>query len=265
MMKNNMTLAGQGLTHLAASQERITNKDFASLIPVITARISGREANVVSAKSLHQTLGVGRVFSSWFNGRVSQYGFTRGTDFDQLTPERVEINGAGRPEVDYAITIGMAKELAMVERNQQGRDIRQYFIQCEEELHRSAPEVAARFRRQLKARLNAANYFKPMCEALDAARAELGKQTQQRHYANESNMLARIVLGGLTAKQWAQNGSIIGEPRDAMSTEQLEHLSYLEQTNITLIELGQDYQQRKAELMRLSQRWLAKRQGVGHA
>ncbi|WP_418000805.1 antA/AntB antirepressor family protein [Leclercia adecarboxylata] len=265
MMKNNMTLAGQGLAHPEASQERITNKDFASFIPVISGRIGGREANIVSAKSLHQTLGVRRVFGSWFNGRVSQYGFIKGTDFDQLTPERVGINGAGRPEVDYAITIGMAKELAMVERNQQGRDVRQYFIQCEEELHRSAPEVAARFRRQLKARLNAANYFKPMCEALDAARAELGKQTQQRHYANESNMLARIVLGGLTAKQWAENGSITGEPRDSMSTEQLEHLSYLEQTNITLIELGQDYQQRKVELMRLSQRWLAKRLGVNHA
>lgn len=264
-MKNNMTLAGQGLAHPEASQKDIPNKDFASLIPVISGRISGRESNIVSAKSLHQTLGVGRVFGSWFNGRVSQYGFVRGTDFDQLTPERVEINGAGRPVVDYVITIGMAKELAMVERNQQGRDVRQYFIQCEEELHRSAPEVAARFRRQLKARLNAANYFKPMCEALDVARSELGKQTQQRHYANESNMLARIVLGGLTAKQWAQNSGINGEPRDAMSIEQLEHLSYLEQTNITLIELGQDYQQRKAELMRLSQRWLAKRLGVGHA
>lgn len=264
-MNNNMTLAGQGLAHPEASQERITNKDFASFIPVISGRIGGREANIVSAKSLHQTLGVGRVFGSWFNGRISQYGFIHGTDFDQLTPERVEINGAGRPEVDYAITIGMAKELAMVERNQQGRDVRQYFIQCEEELHRSVPEVAARFRRQLKARLNAANYFKPMCEALDAARAELGKQTLQRHYANESNMLARIVLSGLTAKQWAQNGSITGEPRDAMSTEQLEHLSYLEQTNITLIELGQGYQQRKTELIRLSQRWLAKRLGGSHA
>jgi hypothetical protein len=46
-----------------------------------------------------------------------------------------------------------------------------------------------------------------------------------------------------------------------MNAAQLEHLSYLESTNITLIELGQDYDQRKAELIRLSQRWLAKRMG----
>ena len=44
-----------------------------------------------------------------------------------------------------------------------------------------------------------------------------------------------------------------------MSSAQLEHLSYLEQTNITLIELAQPYPQRKAELIRLSQRWLARR------
>jgi ABC-type siderophore export system fused ATPase/permease subunit len=72
-------------------------------------------------------------------------------------------------------------------------------------------------------------------------------------------MLARIVLGGMTARQWAQANSITGEPRDHMSTLQLEHLSYLEQSNITLIELGQGYRQRKAELIRLSQRWLARR------
>jgi phage anti-repressor protein len=44
----------------------------------------------------------------------------------------------------------MAKEVAMVERNEQGRAVRRYFIQCEEALQRSAPEIAAQYRRQLK-------------------------------------------------------------------------------------------------------------------
>ena len=69
----------------------------------------------------------------------------------------------------------------------------------------------------------------------------------------------------MTAKQWAQANGITGEPRDSMNAVQLEHLTYLESTNITLIELEQDYDQRKAELIRLSQRWLAKRMGVSHA
>lgn len=64
--------------------------------------------------------------------------------------------------------------------------------------------------------------FKAMCTALEAARAEQGKQTSQNHYTNESNMIARIVLGGMTAKQWAQAHGIDGDPRDSMNAEQLE-------------------------------------------
>lgn len=209
-------------------------------------------------------LGVKRVFSSWFNSRVERYGFIQGTDFDQLTPERVEITRAGRPEIDYVISLDMAKELAMVERTEQGRAVRRYFIQCEDELHRTAPERAAALRQELKARITAANYFKPMCAALDLQRAEQGKTTQPHNYTTEANMLARIVTGGMTAKQWAQSNGVTGDPRDHMNALQLEHLSYLEQSNITLIETGQDYHQRKAELMRLSQRWLARHMEVIH-
>ncbi|MXF29166.1 antA/AntB antirepressor family protein, partial [Escherichia coli] len=51
-----------------------------------------------------------------------------------------KIKQSGRPGKDYLLSVGMAKELAMIERNDQGRAIRRYFIQCEEELQRSVPE-----------------------------------------------------------------------------------------------------------------------------
>ncbi|MEI7075069.1 antA/AntB antirepressor family protein [Pectobacterium versatile] len=253
---------------LVAQGEKSTN-DFAAIVPVISGQIGGRETNIASAKALHHALGVGRDFTTWIKGRIGQYGFSAGADYMQVENLSSPVSGSTKYrqqiEHDYLITIGMAKELAMVERNEQGRAVRRYFIQCEEALQRSVPEVAARFRRQLKARLTAANYFKPMCAALETARSELGKKTLPHHYTTESNMIARLVLGGLTAKDWARVNGIAGEPRDSMIADQLEHLSYLEQTNITLIELGQNYQQRKAELTRLSQRWMAKRLGVNHA
>lgn len=263
----------------ATSISDISGNEFAAIVPVISGQIGGRETNIVSARALHKTLGVGRDYSTWLSERIKDYGFEQGVDyvvFDSpiLGNQSAEINqpdggwitkrGGDRRSKDTGLSLGMAKELAMVERNEQGRAVRRYFIQCEEALQRSVPEIAAQYRRQLKARLSAANMFKPMCAALDAARAEQGKQTLLRHYSNESNMIARIVLCGLTAKQWAQVNSVQGEPRDGMNSSQLEHLTYLESTNITLIDMGMAYDQRKAELMRLSQRWLAKRLEAAH-
>ncbi|CAI1805738.1 antA/AntB antirepressor family protein [Serratia ficaria] len=276
MKLKNMTITGQGETRPKENHSAINGNDFATLVPVISGQIGGRESNIVSAKALHKTLGVGNDFSTWIKLRINEYDFVLGTDYavfdssnfrnqsvniDQQDGGWVSKRGGDRRSKDYGLSLGMSKELAMVERNDQGRAVRRYFIQCEEALSRSVPEIAAQYRRQLKARIGAANLFKPMCAALDAARAEEGKQTLQRHYSNESNMIAKIVLCGLTSKQWAQVNGIAGDPRDGMDADQLDHLTYLESTNITLIELGQEYHQRKAELIRLSQRWLAKRLG----
>lgn len=249
-------LISEAAPHLNASLGTINGNEFAAIVPVIPGHIGGRETNIVSAKALHKALGVGKDFSTWITDRISEYDFTIGHDYSvhkTISPNLgkspngaaySKIKQSGRPGKDYLLSVGMAKELAMIERTEQGRAIRRYFIQCEEELQRSVPEIAARYRRQLKARISAANNFKPMCDALNMARAE---------------------LGGMTAKQWAQANGITGEPRDHMNAAQLEHLSYLESTNITLIDMGMEYEQRKGELTRLSQRWLTKRLEVNHA
>ncbi|TQN83109.1 UNVERIFIED_ORG: phage anti-repressor protein [Citrobacter freundii] len=275
MKLREMPVQGQGFVR----PENQSQQNFGEIIPVISGVIGGREIAIVSARAVHRVLGAKRDFTTWIKRRITVYGFKKGVDFEVVsnreTDSTVRVNqstniehadsgwttkrGGDRRSEDYLISTNMAKELAMVERTEQGRAVRQYFIKCEEELHKVAPVRSAALRRELKARITVASYFKPMCAALEAYRAELGKNTLQYHYTTEANMLARIVLGGMTARQWAQANGITGEPRDHMSTLQLEHLSYLEQSNITLIELGQDYRQRKAELIRLSQRWLARR------
>ncbi|EBR5508705.1 antA/AntB antirepressor family protein [Salmonella enterica] len=264
MKQKNNPIQGCGLLHPEQSQ----NVNFAEIIPVISGVIGGSETNIVSARALHKALGVKRDFTTWIKDRIKRYGFVEGVDYvvvENLTsPVLGRSKSRQRVEHDYLISLNMGKETAMVERTEQGRAVRRYFIQCEEELHRTAPERAAALRRELKARITAANYFKPMCAALDLLRAEQGKTTRPHNYTTEANMLARIVLGGVTARQWAQSNGITGEPRDHMNALQLEHLSYLEQSNITLIETGQHYRQRKAELMRLSQRWLARHMEASH-
>ncbi|MGL5224257.1 MAG: antA/AntB antirepressor family protein, partial [Aeromonas sp.] len=89
---------------------------------------------------------------------------------------------SGRPGKDYLLTINMAKELAMVERNEQDRAIRRYYIQCEAALQLTAPELLARYRRKLKACVEVANLFKPMRSALECSRTDQGKETQPHRY-----------------------------------------------------------------------------------
>jgi phage anti-repressor protein len=87
---------------------------------------------------------VGRDFTTWINARITQYGFVKGIDFviveDLTTPKQGSSKSRQRIEHDYILSLNMGKELSMVERNDQGKSARQYFIDCEERLRRVAPE-----------------------------------------------------------------------------------------------------------------------------
>lgn len=99
-------------------------------ITVATGRIGADTVQTVNARDLHAFLEVGKDFSTWIKGRIEQYGFRQGIDFE-LFPETGENPSGGRPAKEYAITLDMAKELAMVERNEKGKQARAYFIECE--------------------------------------------------------------------------------------------------------------------------------------
>ncbi len=88
----------------------------------------GRRA--VNARELHAFLGVGKDFSSWIKERISKYEFVENQDFEVFTEIGENPNG-GRPTIEYALSIDMAKELSMVENNERGRQARKYFIECE--------------------------------------------------------------------------------------------------------------------------------------
>lgn len=85
---------------------------------------------LVDARMLHQKLEVGKDFSTWIRDRIKEYDFISGNDFFPVFGEYSKMGG--RPRKEYHLTLGMAKELAMVERNEIGRRVRRYFIQMEE-------------------------------------------------------------------------------------------------------------------------------------
>ena len=97
---------------------------------------------LVDARELHKKLQTGRDFSNWIKGRIQEYGFIRNEDYfiednqhnytdNQILRQNGRKVEKGRPTINYHLSLNMAKELAMVERNEQGRKIRRYFIEME--------------------------------------------------------------------------------------------------------------------------------------
>lgn len=100
------------------------------LIPLQPMQINGDTVETVNARALHTFLENGDHFTTWMKDRISQYGFVEGTDFTTYS-ENTEKPRNGRPAIEYALTLDMAKELAMVERNEKGKEARAYFLDCE--------------------------------------------------------------------------------------------------------------------------------------
>jgi len=71
-------------------------------------------------------LHIGTKFTTWFE-RMKEYGFEDGKDF---FPKLEESTG-GRPSKEFEIQIDMAKQICMLQRLPEGKQIRQYFIDLE--------------------------------------------------------------------------------------------------------------------------------------
>ncbi|EQA7274781.1 antA/AntB antirepressor family protein [Escherichia coli] len=106
-------------------------------IPVFEGTISNEPTLLVNARDLHGFLEVGKDFSNWIRARLNEYGFVENLDYILFSPNLAKT--PGRRRKDYHLTLDTAKELAMVERNEKGRQIRRYFIECEKKLRNIQP------------------------------------------------------------------------------------------------------------------------------
>lgn len=155
----------------------------------------------VSARDLHDFLEVKTAYKDWFP-RMCEYGFTEGEDFNPLKIERVQNEGermVARTVDDAVLTIDMAKELCMIQRNEKGKQARQYFLQIEKDWN--SPE-------------------KVMARALQIAGDKL-KRLESKVEADAPKVLfadavsasKTSILVGELAKLLKQNGVDIGQHR----------------------------------------------------
>lgn len=88
----------------------------------------------INARELKEFVGLTGDYTHWINRMIS-YGFTEGTDFKVLLVEKDEQTGrGGSNRKDHKLTIDMAKEIAMIQRNSLGKLVRTYLIWAEKKL-----------------------------------------------------------------------------------------------------------------------------------
>ena len=106
------------------------------IISITVCRINDTDTQSVNARELHGFLESKQEFSHWIKNRIEDYDFTQSIDFIVIDNFIIDATAFGgkRKVIDYHITLDMAKELSMVERNAKGKEARKYFIACERKL-----------------------------------------------------------------------------------------------------------------------------------
>lgn len=117
-----------------------------ALIAVDSRQIADQAVQTIDSADLHAFLQVTTEHGQWIARRIRSYGFREGLDF-VCSSEVTSKGRGGHNRAAYFITLDMAKQLAMVERGQKGRQARQYFIECERLAKaaraEAAPDIAA--------------------------------------------------------------------------------------------------------------------------
>lgn len=161
-----------------------------NLIDIETRNINGELIQTVNARALHAFLEIKSRFNDWIKNRIKEYNFIENLDFITLTKNLV----SGGSRVDYHISLDMAKELSMVERNEKGKQARQYFIECE--------------RRILQPQLQVQTLLPTKKElALMVIRAEEEKEQlllENKTLSTENDCLKNLFKKGMTPTQFSK-------------------------------------------------------------
>ena len=162
---------------------------------------------------------------------MCEYGFSEGIDFCSILSKST----GGRPETNHAIKLDMAKEIAMIQRNEKGKEVRQYFIQVEKDFN-SPEKIMARALKIAENKLN----------VLQLENAEQKKTLEEQKpkviFANSVETAKTSILVGELAKIIKQNGYDIGQNR---------FFEWLRNNNYLIGRKGTDYNMPTQKAMEL--------------
>lgn len=108
---------------------------------LINVTLNENHEPVVSGRQLHETLGVKTEYKKWLK-RMAEYGFAENEDYLRVTQKCPTLGGL-QDVTDHIIKLDMAKEIAMIQRTDKGKEVRKYFIQVEKDFN-SPEKIMAR-------------------------------------------------------------------------------------------------------------------------
>lgn len=141
------------------------------LVPVYE---TDKGIKVVYGSELHKVLEVKTPYKDWSERRLSDCDAEENKDF-----EAAQICApSGQTKKEHIICLDIAKEMAMLERNEKGKKVRKYFIAVEEKYKKSEIDIA-----QLSPELQ---MFKQMFDTIAQQQLEQKRQAEQLFTINES-------------------------------------------------------------------------------
>lgn len=155
----------------------------------------------VSGRELHEFLEIGTQYKDWFP-RMIEYGFIEKEDFNPLKIERVQLEGnrqVTRVVTDHVLTIDMAKEISMIQRNEKGKQARRYFIEIEKAWN--SPEMIMKRALEIYSR------------KIDDLQTQISIDRPKVIFADAVSASYTSILVGDLAKLLRQNGIDIGQNR----------------------------------------------------
>lgn len=174
------------------------NQLTATQSPLINLHEQDDGSVAVIGRDLHGFLEIGTPYPKWFD-RMTEYGFEENTDYlvtDIFVPNP---KGGRQIQIDHIMTIDMAKEISMIQRNNKGKQARQYFLQVEKAWN--SPEMIMKRALQIADR------------KLNDLQLQIATDKPKVLFADAVAASHTSILIGDLAKLLRQNGIDIGQNR----------------------------------------------------
>lgn len=162
------------------------------------------DTQTVSARDLHEALGVASRFSRWFETNKEM--FVEGEDYNKCTSSTVVNNGATRELEDYEISVLMAKHLSMMSRTEKGMQIRNYLIDLEKAWN-TPEQIMARALKIADRQIEELKHSNMLLEQ------KIEADKPKTIFADAVSTSKNSILVGELAKLICQNGVQIGQKR----------------------------------------------------